>query len=63
MRLWTVVTHHLAEGHLLQAFNHPRPHPQGEEQRGQQADNGSERQVGKDVEAGIIFDQMFGQPN
>ena len=51
VRFRTVVTYNLAERELLQTGNHARAHPQRDEQRSQQADNGAKRQVRKDVKA------------
>ena len=41
----------VTEGEFLQTGNHARAHPQRDEQRSQQADNGAKRQIGKDVKA------------
>ena len=51
VRFRAIVTYNLAKGEFLQTGDHARAHPQRDEQRGQQADNGAKRQVGKDVKA------------
>ena len=51
VRFRAIITHNLAKGEFLQTGNHARAHPQRDEQRGQQADDGAKRQVGKDVKA------------
>ena len=51
VRFRTVVTHNLAEREFLQTGNHARAHPQRDEQRSQQADDGAKRQIRKDVKA------------
>ena len=45
VRFRAVVTHNLAERELLQTGNHARAHPQRDEQRSQQADDGAKRQI------------------
>ena len=51
VRFRTIVAYNLAEREFLQTGNHARAHPQRDEQRSQQADDGAKRQIGKDVKA------------
>ena len=61
VRLRTVGTHGLANLAHLQRTDQPRPHPQRQHQRGEDAENSTQRQVLKDREAFVELLQILGE--